>query len=218
MIYLDHSATTPLDSRVLEAMKPYLEHDFGNASSIYRAGQEARKAVEDAREKVANLLGAKPKEIIFTSGGTESNNTAIKGVAALHEGGHIITSAIEHPAVLKVVKWLEKRGFSATYIEVGSDGIVDPDDVRKAIRRETFLITIMHANNEVGTIQPIDEIARIAHENDIVFHTDAVQTVGKIDIDVNRMGIDLLSLSGHKLYGPKGVGCLFIRKGLKIEP
>jgi len=218
MIYLDHSATTPLDIRVLEAMKPYLDHDFGNASSIYRAGQEARKAVEDAREKVANLLGAKPKEIIFTSGGTESNNTAIKGVAALHEGGHIITSAIEHPAVLKVVKWLEKRGFSATYIEVGSDGIVDPDDVRKAIRKETFLITIMHANNEVGTIQPIDEIARIARENDIVFHTDAVQTVGKIDIDVNRMGIDLLSLSGHKLYGPKGVGCLFIRKGVKIEP
>lgn len=217
MIYFDHSATTPVDKRVLEAMLPYLQENFGNPSSVYRAGQEARKAVEEAREKVANLIGAEPKEIIFTSGGTESNNTAIKGMAFSKGKGHIITSAIEHPAVLKVVNWLEKHGFEATYVGVGSDCIVDPDDVRKAIRKDTILISIMHANNEVGTIQPIEEIARIAHENGVVFHTDAVQTAGKIEIDVERMEIDLLSLSAHKIYAPKGVGALYIRKGTKID-
>ena len=165
MIYLDHSATTPVDPRVFEAIKPYLVESYGNPSSIYRAGQDVRRAVEDSRERVADLLGAKPREIIFTSGGTESDNTAIKGVALNRGSGHIITSAVEHPAVLKVVAWLEKQGFQATYIDVGSDGIVDPDDVRKAIQPDTIIISIMHANNEVGALQPIEEIAAIARES-----------------------------------------------------
>jgi cysteine desulfurase len=218
MIYLDHSATAPVDSRVFEAMKPFLTSRFGNPSSIYRAGQDVRKDVEDAREKVADLLAAKPKEILFTSGGTESDNTAIKGIALNRGKGHIITSAIEHPAVLKVVQWLEKHGFDATYVGVGSDGLVDPGEVRKAIRQDTIIISIMHANNEVGTIQPIEEIAAIAHEKEVVFHTDAVQTAGKIGLDVDAMGIDLLSLSAHKFYGPKGIGALYVKKGTEFDP
>jgi cysteine desulfurase len=218
MIYLDHSATTPVDPRVFEAMKPYLTEYPWNPSSIYRAGQDVRKAVEDAREKMAEILNAQPKEIIFTSGGTESDNTAIKGVALNRGSGHIITSAIEHPAVMKVVEWLEKRGFSATYVPVDADGLVDPDDVKKALRSDTIIISIMHANNEIGTIQPIAEIASLAHQREILFHTDAVQTVGKMPVDVQALGIDLLSLSAHKFYGPKGIGVLYVKKGVRFDP
>jgi cysteine desulfurase len=218
MIYLDHSATTPVDPRVFEAMKPFLTDHFGNPSSVYRAGQDVRRAVEDAREKIAGLLGARPREVIFTSGGTESDNASVKGVALNRGSGHIITSSIEHPAVLKVVGWLEKQGFEATYLPVGSDGLVDPGEVRKAMRDDTIIVSIMHANNEVGTIQPIEEIAAIAHDRGAVFHTDAVQTFGKLPIDVEKMGIDLLSLSAHKIYGPKGTGVLYIKKGTKLDP
>jgi cysteine desulfurase len=218
MIYLDHNATTPVDPRVFEAMRPYLMEFWGNPSSIYRAGQDVRKAVEDSREKVARLLGAEPREIIFTSGGTESDNTAIKGLALNRGKGHIVTTTIEHPAVLKVAEWLAKRGFTASFVAVGTDGIVDPDEIRKAVRPDTIVISVMHANNEVGTVQPIETIAAIAHEKGITFHTDAVQTAGKLPLDVKQMGIDLLSLSAHKFYGPKGTGVLFVKRGTKFDP
>jgi len=219
-VYFDHNATTPVDKRVVEAMLPFFTEHFGNASSIHEFGRTARKAVEDAREKVAEFLGADSSEIIFTSGGTESNNLAIKGIAEafVKKGNHIITSQIEHHAVLNPCKELEKKGFKITYLPVDEYGVVNLEELKKAITPQTILITIMHANNETGTIQPIEEIGEIAREKGILFHTDAVQTVGKIPVNVNKMNVDLLSLSGHKIYGPKGIGVLFIRKGTKIVP
>ncbi|MBM3701556.1 MAG: cysteine desulfurase NifS [Actinobacteria bacterium] len=219
-VYLDHNATTPTHPEVVKAMLPYYEEVFGNASSIHQFGQQARKAIDKAREKVADFIGAKPEEIVFTSGGTEADNFAIKGVAYANEkkGNHIITSSIEHHAVLNPCKYLEKQGFQVTYIPVDRYGLFNPDEVKKAVTKETILITIMHANNEVGTIEPIAEIGKIVKEKGICLHTDAVQTVEKIPVNVDKLNVDLLSLSGHKIYGPKGIGALYIRKGTRIQP
>ena len=216
-IYLDHNATTPVDPAVLEAMIPYFSSDFGNASSIHTFGQRALAAVETAREQVAALINARPQEIVFTSGGTESDNHAIFGVTASSGSAHIITSSIEHEAVLNSCQALEKLGVAVTYLGVSSVGLLDLDDLRKAIRPETILITVMHANNELGTIQPLAEIGRIAAEHDIYFHTDAVQAVGKIFSDVGALQLDLLSLSGHKLYAPKGIGAIYIKGGTRLR-
>lgn len=220
IIYMDHSSSTPTNQRVIEAMAPYFNKYYGNPLSLYALAQESAKAREAAREKVAKLLNAKVGEIIFTSGGTEANNFAIKGVAFANEnrGNHIITSKIEHHSVLNTCKWLEKRGFNVSYIGVDKYGIVDLDELENSITDKTILITIMHANNEVGTIEPLSEIARVAKDNNICLHTDAVQTVGKVKVEVNELGVALLTLSGHKFYGPKGVGALFIKKGTKIDP
>ncbi|MCZ3365088.1 cysteine desulfurase NifS [Methanobacterium veterum] len=220
MIYMDHSATSPVDPEVFEAMKPYFVDNFGNASTLYSLGRDARKAMEAAREQVASLIGAKPEEVIFTSGGTESDNIAIKGTVyrLKNKGNHIITSAIEHPAVRETCKYLEKNGFEVTYLPVYEEGIVRVSDLEDAITDKTILITIMHANNEIGTIQPIAEIGKIARENKIYFHTDAVQTIGKIPVNVEEMNVDMLSLSAHKVYGPKGIGALYVKKGVRLEP
>ena len=218
-IYFDYAATTPTDPEVLKAMEPYFTEKFGNPSSIHSFGQEAKKGIEDARETLADFIGAHPDEIVFTSGGTESDNFALEGVAfALRsKGNHIITSAIEHHAVSEVAKFMEKCDFKVTFVGVDKYGMVNPEEIKKAITDKTILISVMHANNEIGTIQPIAEIGKIAKEKGIYFHTDAVQTVGHIPVNVNDLNVDLLSLAAHKFYGPKGVGALYIRKGTRIN-
>ena len=226
LIYLDHAATTAVHPRVLEAMLPYFSENYGNPSSIYTLAQEARKAVDDARETVADILGCRANDIIFTSGGTEADNAAIKGAAfsTKQTGNHIITSSIEHHAVLHTCQFLEGFGFEVTYLPVDEYGVVNTDDVARAITEKTILITIMLANNEVGTIQPIQEIARLAKERakalgtNIVVHTDAVQGAGALDLNVDRLGVDMLSLSAHKFYGPKGAGILYLRRGTPFMP
>ncbi|MEI6061839.1 MAG: cysteine desulfurase family protein, partial [Bacteroidota bacterium] len=219
LIYLDYNATTPIDPEVEEAMRPFMNAYFGNPSSRYRYGIDARKAVELARSQVAALIGAEPEEIIFTSGGSESDNHALKGAAfALKsKGNHIIVSTVEHPAILEVCTWLQKQGFRVSYLPVDSIGLVEVGLLEGLITAGTILVSVMHANNEVGTIQPIAELSAITRKHGILFHTDAAQSAGKIPLDVNRMGVDLLTLAGHKLYAPKGIGALFIRKGVVLD-
>ena len=219
-IYLDYAATTPTHPEVVKAMLPYFNEVFGNPSSIYACGQEAKGAIEEARANVADLIGAQDEEIVFTSGGTEADNFAIKGVAYANEnkGNHIITTTIEHHAVLETCHFLETKGYRVTYLPVDEYGLVAPEDVRKAITNKTILISVMQANNEIGTIEPIAEIGKIAREAGIYFHTDAVQTIGHIPVNVDGLRVDLLSMSAHKLYGPKGIGALYIRKGTKLLP
>lgn len=217
--YFDNSATTRIKEEVLKEMFPYLSIQYGNPSSIYSIGRNAKRAIEEARKRVAALINCKPEEIYFTSCGSESDNTALKGIAYANQqkGKHIITSKIEHPAILNTCENLQRRGFEISYVGVNKDGIIDLEELKSLIRKDTILISIMFANNEIGTIEPIEEIAQIAHKNNILFHTDAVQAVGNIPIDVEKMGIDMLSLSGHKIYAPKGIGALYIKKGIEFE-
>ncbi len=219
MIYMDNSATSPVKEEVFNAMVPYFMEEFGNPSTLYGLGKSAKKAISEAREHVAKLINAEVDEIIFTSGGTESDNMAIKGIAFKNgnEGKHIITTEIEHPAVKDTCEYLKEKGFKITYLPVSEKGIIDIDNLKEAICEDTILISVMHANNEIGTIQPIEEIGQIAKENNIIFHCDAVQSVGKIPVDVKKANIDLLSISSHKIYGPKGIGAIFIKKGLKLD-
>lgn len=219
IIYLDNSATTPIKSEVLQEMMPYLTTEYGNASSLYSVGRSAKRAIEKARNRVAELLNCNHNEIYFTGGGSESDNIALKGFAYANKekGNHIITSKIEHPAILETCKTLERQGFEVSYINVNEDGIIDVEELRKSIKTNTILISVMTANNEVGTVQPIEEIAKIAHDNNVVFHTDAVQAIGNVQIDVEKMRIDMLSLSSHKINGPKGVGALYIKNGIEVE-
>ena len=219
-IYLDNAATTPLDPRVAQAMRPFLESTYGNPSSLHWAGRQARAAIEQARRQVADLLNATSEEIVFTASGTEADNMALIGVVERHgwRDCHVITSAIEHPAVLATSRYLKRRGIDITLLPVGADGIIDPAVLTPALRPHTRLVSIMAANNVVGTIQPIAELSRIAHEHGVLFHTDAVQAAGKLSLNVRQQPIDLLSLSAHKLHGPKGVGALFIRKGVTLDP
>ena len=220
MIYLDYNTTTPIDERVAQEMEPYIHEKFGNPSSSHPIGKEAKSALEKARKQVANLLGAESKEITFTGGGTESNNTVLKGIAERYQdkGNHIIISQIEHPSVNNVCEFLEDRGIEITKVGVDQNGKVDPKELKKALTQDTILVSIMHANNEVGTIQPLSAISQIAHQNDVLVHTDAAQSLGKIPTRVDELGVDFLPVAGHKLYAPKGIGALYIRDGIELEP
>ncbi|MFA5366019.1 MAG: cysteine desulfurase NifS [Candidatus Bathyarchaeia archaeon] len=219
-IYMDYAATTPVDPRVLSAMEPYFSHEYGNTMSLHKQGRNAKEALEQSRKKVAALMNADPNELIFTGSATEASNTVIKGVAFANKnkGKHIIISAIEHSSILEPTRWLEQQGYEITKLPVDKYGLVNPADLENEIRKDTILVSVMHANNEIGTIQDIQELGKICKEKNVIFHSDAVQSFGKIPVDVKAMNIDLLSVSAHKMYGPKGVGGLYIKKGTQIEP